>query len=36
VTVLGIVFALMVREKPLRSGQEFKAAKDEAAGEQFA
>ena len=36
ITVLGIIFALMVREKPLRSGQEFKAAKDEAAGEQFA
>jgi ABC-type sugar transport system permease subunit len=36
ITVLGIAFALMVREKPLRSGQEFKAAKEEATGEQFA
>lgn len=36
VTALGIVFALMVREKPLRSGAEFAAAKEEAAGEAMA
>lgn len=36
VTALGIVFAFMVREKPLRTGQEFSAAKEEAAGETFA
>ena len=36
VTAIGIIFALMLREKPLRTGQEFAAAKEEAAGETFA
>jgi len=36
VTALGIVFAIMLREKPLRTGKEFAAAKEEATGETFA
>lgn len=35
IVILGIVFAFMLREKPLRSSQEFAAAKQEALGEQF-
>ena len=36
VTALGILFAFMVREKPLRTGEQFAQAKEEAAGETFA
>lgn len=36
ITALGIVFAVMVREKPLRTGKEFAAAREEAAGEAIA